>query len=220
MAEERNAKDFIEGTKNAFTLCAKDCIAVLEKESKLWNESLLNTAAIDSKADNQFIENFKSNCSAVPDFSFADTDDELARKLGKIGFVDLEDRIIADPDVKEGRKRALERKKQLEKECGEVEKISAALAVIIETAKESSPAANGGVFTEVLIKHSQECQTRLENLSQKKHKIHSYINQIDGKPLPDFQIGNSGPKSPKRGNSVSLPSAPLQTNTVENGLQA
>jgi hypothetical protein len=197
-AKERNEKDHVEGTKNAMKLANDASYNTLMSESKRWSDSTVVVEAVNARIENDFLESFRKSCSKIEDFCFADTHEQFSQKIGIVATTLVTDEMLltANGDPKETRKVAVERKKIAEKEIEEVEIIKASFDRIIQAAEENGDPVAQGAFTVTMIQHSKQIATRLENLSMKRYKLHCLINQIDGKPEPEFYIGNSGPKSP------------------------
>ncbi|KAJ3258735.1 hypothetical protein HK103_003329 [Boothiomyces macroporosus] len=161
--------------------------AVLPKEQAIIGEAIAVNDAVRSSLDHDaLIKSLKTGLEPPLDFSIADTSEVHSKKLAlrsssrdelRLDY-ESESEITKLPD-KQGKKKAMEKIKLLDKEIVEVEKQRQGVDILKGAYKDSL----------------NDVEVKLNQLLTQKHRLHCYVAKIDGKPAPEAPAFVSSPKN-------------------------
>ncbi|KAJ3272165.1 Nephrocystin-4 [Terramyces sp. JEL0728] len=193
--------------------------ALLPKEQRILEEAIgINDTVRVSSDHEALIQSLKTGLDPPLDFNIADTSEVHSKKVAlrsssrdelRLDY-DSETEIAKLPD-KQGKKKAMEKIKVLDKEIIEVEKQRQGVDILKTAYKDSE---NPLKILECTSEQLNDVEVKLNQLLAQKHKLHCYIANIDGKPLPEAPAFIGSPKqvieqSPS--SSSSTPAAAVQS---------
>ncbi|KAJ3322199.1 Nephrocystin-4 [Boothiomyces sp. JEL0866] len=145
------------------------------------------------------INSLKSGLEPPLDFNIADTSEVHSKKVALRSSSRDELRMESDSDVdftklsdKQGKKKAMEKIKSLDKEIIEVEKQRQGIDILKAAYKDSG---NPLKTLECTTDQLNDVEVKLNQLLALKHKLHCYIATIDGKPLPEAPAFVGSPRN-------------------------
>ncbi|KAJ3337869.1 Dynein intermediate chain 2, axonemal [Kappamyces sp. JEL0680] len=157
----------------------------LPKKEQMWKDTLGAVEAIDPTKDSNFlICAFKTGDKLPADFCFSDTQLEITKKLLLLPTAATPEEsleYLSSLPAKQGKKRALEKLKIIEKEIIELGKHKQSIDMLqLEFAK----FPNADHALEELAEHTDQMKAKLDTLFVKKHSYDVYLAQLDDKPAP------------------------------------
>ncbi|KAL2916814.1 Formin-binding protein 1 [Polyrhizophydium stewartii] len=152
-------------------------------------------AAIDAKADMDMLVMMNRTGEALPgDLHISDTQEaDIGKKTLLRGAQrtrddknddQIEDQIVALPG-KQGRRKAADRAKLLEKEALEVDKKRQGIDLLMSVLSEKASASPDARAMDDLLDEKANIEKRIDTLLSKRHKLMVYIAGIDGTAAPE-----------------------------------
>ncbi|KAJ3031581.1 Formin-binding protein 1 [Rhizophlyctis rosea] len=207
--------------KTSFTKYADTMTAQLEPWGTATKSMTSTFGTISPSYDEElFVKLMKTNEALPPDFTFEEKtfkDATTNRKTSMRGFTKAKDDLDEGKDdaivtlpAKQGRKKAAERIKQLDKELAETEKKRQGVETLMGVYKDKAqadPAVNRDLNDqrEALIR-------RGDTILLRKHKLAVYIASVDGTPLPE------APASIRDRADLNSPITPFSDTSSTSGL--
>ncbi|KAJ3311768.1 hypothetical protein HDV04_003780 [Boothiomyces sp. JEL0838] len=193
--------------------------AVLPKEQAIIEEAIAVNDTVRSSSDHDaLIKSLKTGLEPPLDFNIADTSEVHSKKLAlrsssrdelRLEY-ESENEITKLPD-KQGKKKAMEKIKLLDKEIIEVEKQRQGVDILKGAYKDSG---NPLKILECTSDQLNDVELKLNQLLAQKHRLHCYVAKIDGKPAPEAPAFVSSPKNmSEAGISSSSVNPPSGSNT-------
>ncbi|KAI8927689.1 hypothetical protein BC831DRAFT_451270 [Entophlyctis helioformis] len=164
----------------------------IEQSYRLMGQSF---ETINAAADSELFVNTLKTGEPIPeDFQMSDTQEtDVGKKTFMKGMTKVredkaddqaEDQIISLP-AKQGRKKAVDRVKHIEKEIADVEKKRQGIETLIVVYKDKPAAGTDPKIMEDLSEQKLNHEKRIDTLQYKRHKLMVYISTVDGVPAPE-----------------------------------
>ncbi|KAJ3305546.1 Formin-binding protein 1-like [Kappamyces sp. JEL0829] len=183
--QQRDETDRILFTRDIMKKITERYCESLPKKEQMWKDTLGAVEAIDPAKDSNFlICAFKTGDKLPADFCFSDTQLEITKKLLLLPTAATPEEsleYLSSLPAKQGKKRALEKLKIIEKEIIELGKHKQSIDMLqLEFAK----FPNADHALEELAEHTDQLKAKLDTLFVKKHSYDVYLAQLDDKPTP------------------------------------